>query len=65
MEGHCTLSVLFHIALSIGVVGRLTWLGTILQIGSVMGFEIWFGYAVHPVQHSLLLWHRRGRRGQQ
>ena len=43
MEGHgmtydSTLSVLSHIALHICVLGCLTWLGTILQMGSEVGF---------------------------
>ena len=51
-----TLSVLFQIALCICVLGCLTWQGTILQMGSEIGFQTWFGFAIHPVQHALLLW---------
>ena len=51
-----TLSVLFHIALCICAIGCLTWLGTILQMGYEMGFYTWFGFAIHPVRHALLLW---------
>ena len=58
MEGEgTTLSVLFHIALCICVVGCLTWLGPILQMGSEIRFLTWFGLAIHPVRHALLLWH--------
>ena len=51
-----TLSVLFHIALCTCIIGCLTWLGTILQMGSEMGFQTLFGLAIHPVRHALLLW---------
>ena len=51
-----TLSVLFHIALCICVIGYLTWLGTILQMGSEIGCQTWFGFAIHPVRRALLLW---------
>ena len=51
-----TLRVLFHIAFCICIVGCLTRLGTILQMGSEMGFQTWFGFAIHPVPHALLLW---------
>ena len=50
------LGVLFHIALCICVVRCLTWLGTILQMGSQIRFQTWFGLAIHPVRHALLLW---------
>ena len=51
-----TLSVLFQIALCICVIGCLTWLGTILQMGYEMGFQTWLGFAIHQVRHALLLW---------
>ena len=51
-----TLSFLFHIALCICVRGCLTWLGTVLQMGSEIGFQTWFWLAIHPVRHALLLW---------
>ena len=38
-----TLSVLLHIALCICVIGCLTWLGTIVQVGSKMGLEMGHG----------------------
>ena len=44
-----TLSVLLHNALCICVIGCLTWLGTILQVGSEMGLQTWFGFAIHLV----------------
>ena len=51
-----TLSVLLHIALCICVIGCVTWLGTILQMGCEMGLQTWFGFAIHLVRHALLLW---------
>ena len=53
-EGHgrtygFTLSVLLHIAFCICVIGCLTWLGTILQVGSEMGLHTWLGFAIHLV----------------
>ena len=50
------LSVLLHIALCICVIGCLTWLGTILQVGSEIRLHTWFGLAIHLVRHALLLW---------
>ena len=55
-----TLGVLFLIALCICVAKCLTWLGTILEMGSKIGFRTWFGFAIHPVRHALLLWHCSG-----
>ena len=60
MEGQGTtygfpLRASFHIALCICVMGCLTWLGTILQMGPEMGFQIWLGFAIHRVRHALLL----------
>ena len=51
-----TLSVSFQIALCICVIGCLTWQGTILQMGSEIRFQTWFGLAIHRAQHALLLW---------
>ena len=51
-----TLSVLLHIALCMCHIGCVTWLGTILQVGSEMGFQTWFGFASHLVRHALLSW---------
>ena len=48
-----TFSVLLHIAFLLCVVGCVTWLGTILQMGSEMGFQTWFGFAIHPVRTCL------------
>ena len=61
MEGQGTIygftrSVLFHIALCICAIGCLSWLGTILQMGFEMRFQTWFGFAIHPFRHALLLW---------
>ena len=66
MEGEGTtygfaLSVLFPIALCTCVIGCLTWQGTILQMGSEIGIQAWFGLAIHPDQHAFvaaLLWHK-------
>ena len=50
-----TLSVWLHIGFLLCVVGCVTWLGTILQMGSQMGFKTWFGFAIHLLRHALLL----------
>ena len=60
MEGEGTIYgftlSLFHSAVCICVIRCLTWLGTILQMGSEIGFQIWFGFAIHLVRHAFLLW---------
>ena len=42
-----TINVLLHIALCMCVIGCQTRLGTILQVGSEMGLQAWFGFAIH------------------
>ena len=31
------------------VIGCVTWMGTSSQMGSEMGFQTWFGFAIHRV----------------
>ena len=50
------VGVLFNTALCVCVIGCLTWLRTILQMGSEIGFQTWCGFAIHLVRHTLLLW---------